>query len=664
MNMESLAGCRIHRFSFFGFRFLLAGALLAPSLLLAAAPPKSPSSQASGFGPHNPLTPIVEFAPLGQSPSAPENTIVLPAAIPDPIEPVNRRMWVFNKVAMTGVVKPSSKVYRAIVVRPLRIGISNIGHNLAYPKRLVNNMLQGRWEGAGDETSRFLCNSVLGIGGIFDMATRWDIPASEADFGQTFATWGWHPNLYLMLPILGPSNDRDVTGAAADSAVNPLTYFSPYSYIPYGITYNDLTDSVDEYVRLSKTDADPYYVLHYAASFKRERYPVNFELKGPQDPGSLETLGSVFFNFRDPGFPERGETKSVVIPATGRELPFRYWLQPKKAPIVYIVPGVGSHRLNGGALALAEMLYNAGLSAVTVSSVFNYEFMNQAATTDFPGYAPVDAHDLHVALTRIDAELQKDYPRRLDSRALMGYSMGGFHALFIAASAPTNQENLLKFDRYTAIDSPVRLLNAVSTLDAFFRSPLDWPSTERTADVENTVLKVAVLTKRPPKAGAPLPFSAIESKFLVGLAFKVTLRDIIFTSELRHNHGILKNPVDPWHREPAYQEILQYSYRDYLDQFAAPYYKKRGIDLGDPHVLEQGTDLRTRTKALRNNPDIRLVENKDDILLAPEDLQWLSSTFKPEQVIYFDHGGHLGNLGYPAVQKAILSTVEDLLPQK
>src|SRR3569623_1682526 len=102
----------------------------------------------------------------------------------------------------------------------------------------------------------------------------------------------------------------------------------------------------------------------------------------------------------------------------------------------------------------------------------------------------------------------------------MGYSMGGFHTLFIAASAATNRENLLKFDRYTAIDSPVRLLNAVSTLDDFFRAPLDWPSAERTAEVENTVLIVAVLTKKRPAADASLPFSAIESKFLVGLAFK------------------------------------------------------------------------------------------------------------------------------------------------
>jgi ABC-type transporter lipoprotein component MlaA/pimeloyl-ACP methyl ester carboxylesterase len=659
MKMQNLPGCHI-RFSCIRIRayFLgaLAGAFIAATAAIAAEPAatNSPPNSARHL-------PVVKFAPLGESPSAPEDAIVLPAAIPDPIEPVNRRLWIFNREAMTAVVKPSSKVYRAIVVKPLRIGISNIGRNLAYPKRLVNNMLQGRWAGAGDETSRFLCNSVLGIGGIFDMATRWDIPASNADFGQTFATWGWHPNFYLMLPILGPSNDRDAVGAAADSAVNPLTYFSPYSYITYGITYNDLTDTVDNYVRMSKTDADPYYVLHYAASFRRETYPVDLQLRGPRDPGSLQTLGAAFFTFKDHEFPEKGDTRTVVIPATGRELPYRCWLQPKKAPIVYVIPGVASHRLNAGALALAEGLYQAGFSAVTVSSTLNYEFMERAATADFPGWAPVDAHDLHVALTRIDEDLQKKYPHRLDARVLMGYSMGGFHTLFIAADAD-NGEHLLKFDRYVAIDAPVRLMHAIETVDAFFKAPLKWPANERTAQVENTLLKVAVLAKQPPSAGTPLPFSGIESKFLVGLAFKLNLRDIIFTSELRHNHGILRAAVDPWHRRPVYNEILQYSYGDYLKEFVTPYYQKRGTDLSNREILEAGTSLRGRTRELQRNLEIRLIENRDDILLAPEDLEWLSSTFKPEQLTFFEHGGHLGNMSRPDVQKAILQTVEDLIP--
>ncbi|HEV8543259.1 MAG TPA: VacJ family lipoprotein [Verrucomicrobiae bacterium] len=621
--------------------------------------------------------PKVLFAPPGADVPSPEDAIVLPAPIPDPIESVNRRIWAFNKFAMTGVIQPSAKGYRAVVVKPLRIGISNIGRNIGYPRRFVNTLLQARWGDAGNETSRFVCNSVLGIGGIFDMATRWKIPSAEADFGQTLGIWGWNPKMYFMFPLLGPSNERDVVGAGGDAAVNPLTYFFPYSYIPYGITYNNLTDAVDEYVRLAKAEADPYYVLQYTASFVRAQHrPVDFQLKGEQDPASLETLNVAFVSFKNLKFPERGETRAVPIRATGRELPYRYWLKPKQAPIVYILPGVGSHRLDAGAIALAELLYDHGFSVVTVSSVFNYEFIENASTA-LPGYGPTDAHDLHVALTRIDEDLQRTYPNRLGAHALLGYSMGGFHTLLIAATARTNEESLLQFDRYVAIDAPPRIMHAISVVDKYFRAPLDWPAAERTADIENTFLKVEALSQKRPEvspisnlratrkntndvAGSAPPFNTIESKFLVGLAFKLTLRDLIYTTQLRTNLGVLKSHLDPWHREAAYHEILQYSFADYLKEFIGPYYKTRGIDLDDTQTLTAGVDLTTRTAALKNNDRIRLISNRNDILLEKTDLEWLEQTFPPERLTLFDRGGHLGNLGHPAIQSAIVAAVQGL----
>ncbi len=105
-----------------------------------------------------------------------------------------------------------------------------MGTNLTYPDRLINNMLQGRWSGARDETYRFLYNSTLGLAGFFDMASKINIPKSNADFGQTFGKWGWRPNFFLMLPFFGPSDDRDTVGLAGDEAANPLrSTFRPYN---------------------------------------------------------------------------------------------------------------------------------------------------------------------------------------------------------------------------------------------------------------------------------------------------------------------------------------------------------------------------------------------------------------------------------------------------
>ena len=113
-------------------------------------------------------------------------------------------------------------------MKPVRTGIGNFGRNITFPGRLINNLLQGKWTGARDESYRFVCNTTVGVAGFFDVGTKWKIPKSDADFGQTFGQWGWKPQCFLMLPIFGPSNERDTLGLAADTAANPLLYIAPY----------------------------------------------------------------------------------------------------------------------------------------------------------------------------------------------------------------------------------------------------------------------------------------------------------------------------------------------------------------------------------------------------------------------------------------------------
>jgi ABC-type transporter lipoprotein component MlaA len=621
--------------------------------------------------------------PIAGSAKPPPETFVLPKSVPDPVEPLNRVMWGFNKALMTDVIKPTSKVYRFVVVKPVRTGIGNFGRNLTYPGRLINNLLQGKWTGARDESYRFLGNTTVGIGGFFDVATKWNIPKSDADFGQTFGKWGWKPNCYLMLPILGPSNERDTLGFAADTAANPLiyiapyhivannplTYLGPYTYFTYAVMYNDLSDSVGDYVRFSQAEMDPYSEIQYAWTFARANRVADFQVKGKQDDASLETLESVFFTYKDPEFPSRGKTRSVLIPATGRKLKFTFWLQPSNAPVVYILPGLGSHRLAQPALALAELVYRNGFSAVCISSVFNSEFMEHASTAAMPAYLPVDGHDVHVALTIIDHRLRALFPDRLGEKALMGYSMGAFDSLFVAAErtnppslgvGATSQPPLIQFDRYVALNTPIRMAQGISKLDEFYRAPLEWPAKERTDNIENTFLKVAALSKSTLTPQTSLPFDAVESKFLIGLNFRLILRDVIFSSQRRVNQGVLQHAIWNYRREPAYQEILRYSYQDYFEKFAIPYYQKRGIASPTAETIEKADDLRTYGAALRANPNIRIIVNQNDFLLADEDLAWLRATFVPEQLTVFPQGGHLGNLFNPAVQKSILGALTNM----
>jgi ABC-type transporter lipoprotein component MlaA len=609
-----------------------------------------------------------------QSPAAAAESVVLPKSVPDPIEPFNRVVWAFNRELMKDVVKPTSKAYRFVLRKPARTGIANFGRNITYPGRLINHLLQGRWKGARDETHRFFCNTIAGGAGFVDVASKWKLPKSDADFGQTFGKWGWKPQCYVMLPLFGPSNERDTLGFAADTAANPLAYITPYSittenpltfispymYFNYAVTYNNLADTVDGYVRFARTETDPYSVIQYAWTFVRKDRAPDFELKGEQDQSSLETVRSALVTVRDPQFPDRGKTRSVKIPSTGRKLKFTCWLQPGKAPLVYIVPGLGSHRLTDNTLALAELVYQGGFSAVCISSPYNREFMENASTAAMPAYTPTDVRDLQTALTGIDRRLTNSYPGRLGARALMGYSMGGFQSLFAAGTESTNQAPLLKFDRYVGIDTPIRLTYGISKLDEFYNAPMAWPRAERTDNIENLFLKIAASGQGSLKPQSDLPFSAIESKFLVGLTFRFILRDVIYSSQRRNNQHILQRPLRNLKRVPAYEEILQYSYTDYFQKFAVPYYKRRGIDLSDPAALEQAGNLRTLADGLRANNKIRLIVNENDFLLPREDLDWLRATFAPEHLTVFPQGGHLGNLAQPDVQAAILKALEGL----
>jgi len=600
--------------------------------------------------------------------------IVLPRSVPDPIEPFNRCMWALNRELMKDVIKPTSKVYRFVVRKPLRQGIGNFGRNITYPGRLVNHLLQARWRGARDETDRFFCNTIAGGAGFIDVASRWHIPKSEADFGQTLGRWGWRPGCYLMLPVFGPSNERDAIGLVADNAANPLSYLTPYSittenpltflspymYFSYAVTYNNLSDSVDGYVRMAGSETDPYYLVQYAWTFVRKDRTPDLQAKGELDPVSLETLQAAVVSTRNKKFFDRGGQRSARIPSTGKRLPYTCWLQPRPAPVVYIVPGLGSHRKLELPVALAELVFSNGFSVVSVSSPYNPEFMEHASTAALPAYTPVDAHDLHVALTAIDRQLARKYSGRLQKRAIMGYSMGAFEALFIAAAPETNQPALLKFDRSVAIDTPVRLTYGISKLDEFYEAPLAWPAADRTKLIENLFLKLVASGQGSFTPGANLSLGSAESKFLIGLSFRLILRDVIFASQRRVNLGVLHEPLHPYRRKPAYDEISQFAYRDYFQKFAVPYYQSRNIDLAAPNALESAGDLKTQTENLRANPDVRVIVNQNDFLLTAEDLAWLQSTFGRDRFTTFEHGGHLGNLGDTNVQSAIVRALDGL----
>lgn len=141
----------------------------------------------------------------------------------DPLKGYNELMTSFNDSMITHALNPVSEAYAYVIPEPIRIGISNAFHNIQFPIRFANNLLQGKFENVLDESERFIVNSTVGLLGLMDPAKEYmHIPAHNEDFGQTLGFYGVEPGFHIVLPFFGPSNVRDLVGITIDAYASPL----------------------------------------------------------------------------------------------------------------------------------------------------------------------------------------------------------------------------------------------------------------------------------------------------------------------------------------------------------------------------------------------------------------------------------------------------------
>jgi phospholipid-binding lipoprotein MlaA len=146
----------------------------------------------------------------------------------DPLEPMNRGIHDFNRLADLLIIEPASRIYGDVLPDPVKTGVANFLDNLRAPIIFANDLFQGERDRAGTTLGRFMINTIVGIGGIFDPATALGHPKHDEDFGQTLAVYGVDEGPFLMLPFYGPSNPRDALGIVVDGFfLDPLVYLVP-----------------------------------------------------------------------------------------------------------------------------------------------------------------------------------------------------------------------------------------------------------------------------------------------------------------------------------------------------------------------------------------------------------------------------------------------------
>jgi phospholipid-binding lipoprotein MlaA len=156
--------------------------------------------------------------------------VALADAPDDPYEETNRDIFEFNMGLDRAVMRPVARGYRTVIPGPARQGISNALDNLSEPRTLINNVLQGDGEAAWNTFMRFMINSTVGLGGLFDITTEGNFERRKEDFGQTLAVWGVDSGPYLMLPLFGPSTGRDTAGFVVDTVTDPFGFV--FGFVP------------------------------------------------------------------------------------------------------------------------------------------------------------------------------------------------------------------------------------------------------------------------------------------------------------------------------------------------------------------------------------------------------------------------------------------------
>lgn len=147
----------------------------------------------------------------------------------DPWEGFNRPVHNFNEGVDRIVLRPVATLYREKVPPLVRTGVANFFGNMADVWSAVNSLLQFRLQDAGDSIARVNINTLVGVGGIFDVASNFNIERHREDFGQTLGRWGVPTGPYLVIPLLGPSTLRDTAALPVDRQFNPVSYIDSFA---------------------------------------------------------------------------------------------------------------------------------------------------------------------------------------------------------------------------------------------------------------------------------------------------------------------------------------------------------------------------------------------------------------------------------------------------
>lgn len=192
----------------------------------------------------------------------------------DPLERYNRAMFAVNESVDKALFKPVAQVYQTALPDPVITSVGNFFSNLNDVVVLVNDVLQFEFAFAAQTSSRLVFNSTFGVLGLFDVASRMELPKRRADFGQTLGRWGVGEGYFIVLPLLGPSTVRDSFGLVGNFFVDPVTWATDSDRVMWSLWGLDFLNRRAGLLQIERAFADAQidpYLFQRSAYLQQRR---------------------------------------------------------------------------------------------------------------------------------------------------------------------------------------------------------------------------------------------------------------------------------------------------------------------------------------------------------------------------------------------------------
>ena len=658
----------------------------------------------------------------------------------DSWEPFNRTMFAVFDWCMEYAVDPFCYVYSSIIPKPLIKGIDNFSENLEYPVRFVANLGCAEWGMAWDETRRFLVNSTLGVGGLFDPAENWFyIFDSDASLCDTFASWGIPAGPPLALPFLPQASVRGHIGYILDYALDGKTWFDilvpsgipllgyswaltpnkapvwrgrweslayhaddAYStYMPLAAAANDFTlrqdawhyqeDAYDRaYLRLKakeQEEGSPEQKALFAEAetkFNDVRPPVHAptakpaNLKGrwrtipgydPRSP-ALDSMRSLAFtpvgdddfwwerrSIFNSDFSKSIDERKVEIAPDLPAAEYSFVSAPEKKKgslaaekLVFILPGIGTGRTGSDAVAMAELVHQAGYAVVILDSIFHWEYVRSANRSILPGNFTADRQRLAEFLSLILDDLRADELITSPELSLVGWSMGGLSVVHLAELSGRGE---LPFGvrRFVSINPPVSIEHALGPFDSVVDGSRNWSH----EDVYQMFVRAApslygwAAQNHPRYDPEDRPTDEIgdawdyspnltdeQAQYLMAMTINRVVPTLIERHHREHPVPWIESALTWFNRRDFRREIGSAMIREYMLRYLPTCYE--GVS---PESMIATADIHNLDVTLRGNTRLRMIHTRTDPLQTSEDRGYLDEALG-DRITWFDEGAHCG----------------------